>query len=149
MTTTSDAHLIADARARNEQVWRAAGALLYAGELEQFLGYWHDDARYEGAYPIAGRPVVVEGRDQLAAMFGGMIEATTSIQVHDVRIHQTDDPDLVFVEERMEAELPDGGRYENRLAIRVRFRDGRIAEMLDYYGQEAHTDLMRRLGLSA
>lgn len=146
MTTTSDPNVIAAARARNEEVWRTSAALLYAGKLEEFLTYWQEDARYEGAYTIAGQPVVVEGRDQLAAMFGGLIEATTNIEVHDVVIHQTDDPDLIFIEERMVAELPDGGGYENRFAIRVRFRDGRIAEMLDYFGQEAHTDLMRRLG---
>ena len=148
MTTTHDTNRIAAARARNEQTWRAAGAALYAGKLEEFLTYWHEDARYEGVYPVAGQAVVVEGRDQLAGMFGGLIEATTKVEVHDVQIHQTDDPDLIFVEERMVAEMPDGWRYDNRLAIRVRFRDGRIVEMLDYYGQQAHTELMQRLGVT-
>ena len=146
MTTGSQTDSIAAARARNEEVWHRSAHLLYAGDLPGFLDCWHDDARYEGAYPVAGQPVVVEGREQLAAMFGGVITATTRIEVSDVLIHQTDDPDVVFVEERMVADFAGGGRYENRFAIRVRFRDGRIAEMLDYYGQEAQTELITRLG---
>lgn len=49
----------------------------------------------------------------------------------------------------MVAELVTGDRYENRLAIRVTFRDGRIAELLEYYGQFAHQELLRKLGFAA
>ena len=52
-----------------------------------------------------------------------------------MRLHQTDDPDVVFVEERMTADLHGGGRYENDLVIRVTFRDGLIHDMFEYYGQ--------------
>ncbi len=55
----------------------------------------------------------------------------------------------MIVEERMVAELADGDRYENRLVIRVTFRDGRIAHMLEYYGQFAHRDLLRKLGFTS
>jgi len=49
----------------------------------------------------------------------------------------------------MVAELVTGDRYENRLVIRATFRDGRIAELLEYYGQFAHRDLLRNLGFGA
>ena len=49
----------------------------------------------------------------------------------------------------MTAELHDGGRYENDLCLRVTFRDGRIASIFEYYGERAHEDLLRRLGLGA
>ena len=47
----------------------------------------------------------------------------------------------------MTAELHDGGRYENDLCLRVTFRDGRIASIFEYYGERAHEDLLRRLGI--
>ena len=52
-----------------------------------------------------------------------------------------------LVEERMVGELADGYRYDNRLAIRVTFRGGKIAHLYEYYGQFAHAELLRHLGL--
>lgn len=145
--STTTAH--APARERNQAAWRTAAELLYAGRLEEFLDRWDAEGRYEVAYPIGDVPPAVQGRDALRALFAGFGAAVTAIAVHDVRFHQTDDPDVVFVEERMVAELADGGRYENRLAIRVTFRDGRIAEMFEYYGEAAHERMLRRLGVVA
>ncbi|MCW3013784.1 MAG: hypothetical protein JWO02_876 [Solirubrobacterales bacterium] len=45
----------------------------------------------------------------------------------------------------MVAELAGDGRYENRLVMRVTFREGRIAEMLEYYGERAHEALIARV----
>jgi ketosteroid isomerase-like protein len=147
-TTTSTAgREIAAGRERNEAVWRASSALLYAGRIDEFLGYWHEDASYEVAYPVGSFPALVEGRAALAELFAGFGAATERIAVHDVHFQQTDDPDVAFVEERMVAELLDGGRYENRLVIRVTFRDGLIVRMFEYYGERAHEELLRRLGL--
>ena len=81
-----------------------------------------------------GMPAVIEGRDALGALFGGFGAAATSIEVQDVTFHQTDDPRVAIVQERMVAELHGGGRYENLLIIVVTFRDGLIAEMFEYYG---------------
>jgi ketosteroid isomerase-like protein len=138
---------LAAARARNEKAWRTSSELLYAGDIDRFMTYWCEDATYEAALPVPGLPPVISGSAALRAAFAGLVGSARSIAVHDVLFHQTDDPDVAVVEERMVAELPDGGRYENRLAIRVTFRDGLIAEMLEYYGQFAHADLLRRLGL--
>ena len=144
-TTTADL----PPRTRNHARWRTAAECLYEGRLEEFLEHWTEDGRYEVAYPVGDLPAAVQGRDALRALFAGFGAAATAIAVHDVRFHQTDDPDVAFVEERMVAELADGGRYENRLAIRVTFRDGAIAEMFEYYGEAAHERLLRRLGLVA
>jgi ketosteroid isomerase-like protein len=144
-TSTPDA----PARDRNLARWRTAAELLYAGRLEAFLDQWTEDGRYEVAYPVGDFPAAVQGRDALRALFAGFGAAVTAIAVHDVRFHQTDDPDVAFVEERMVADLVDGGRYENRLAIRVTFREGRIGEMLEYYGETAHERMLRRLALLA
>ena len=130
----------------NEAVWHASGAALYAGDIDTFLGHWQPDGRYEVAYPVAGLPAVVEGHAALRELFAGFAAFAASIRVENVRFHATADPDVAFVEEHMTAELHDGSRYENDLCLRVTFRDGRIAEIFEYYGQSAHEDLARRLG---
>ena len=148
MTTSTATYDLSVARARNEATWRAAAVALYAGDIEEFLAHWTAEPRYSVAYPVVGIPPSVEGRDQFRALFGGFGAAATSIEVHDVRFHQTDDPDVAFVEERMVADLADGGRYENRLVIRATFRDGLIAELFEYYGEGAHAAMLGRLGLA-
>jgi ketosteroid isomerase-like protein len=129
----------------NEAVWHAAGAALYAGDVETFLTHWQPDGRYEVAYPIAGMPSAVEGHDRLRELFAGFAALTAWIRVDDVRFHATADPAVAFVEERMTAELHDGSGYENDLCMRVEFRDGRIASIFEYYGERAHEDMLRRL----
>ena len=66
-----------------------------------------------------------------------------------MRFHQTADPDVAFVEERMTADLHDGGTYENDLCLRVTFREGRIAEIFEYYGERAHAALIERITAAA
>jgi ketosteroid isomerase-like protein len=138
--------LSTSARTRNEEAWRRSSELLYARRIDEFVQTWCPDGRYEAALPVPGLPAVISGRADLHAAFTGLVSAAESISVHDVRFSQTDDPDVCFIEERMHAALADGSSYANRLCIRVRFRDGLIAEMLEFYGQFAHADLLRRLG---
>jgi ketosteroid isomerase-like protein len=132
----------------NDATWRASSAALYAGDIETLLTYWQPDGRYEVAYPIAGLPPVVAGNEQLRAVFSGFASLARWIAVADVRFHQTADPEVAFVEEHMSAELHDGSRYENDLCLRVTFRDGKIASIFEYYGERAHADLARRVGLA-
>jgi ketosteroid isomerase-like protein len=133
----------------NEAVWHAAAAALYRGDIEQFLQHWEPEASYEVAYPIAGMPAIVSGRDALAELFGGFGALAAWIEVEDVRFHATADPDVAFVEERMSAELHDGSRYENDLCLRVGFRAGRIASIYEYYGERAHERLIERLAAAS
>jgi ketosteroid isomerase-like protein len=150
MTTTLPTVVpLADAHRINHQVWTESSRLLYAGRIEEFLGYWHRDASYEVAYPIPGMPAAVQGDDALRALFGGFGAAAASIEVQDVTFHQTEDPNVAIVEEQMTAVLHDGSHYENRLIIRVTFRDGLIATMFEYYGEKAHENLLHRLGFAA
>jgi ketosteroid isomerase-like protein len=133
----------------NQDVWNASGAALYAGDLDAFLTHWQPDGRYEVAYPIAGVPPVVTGHAALRELFGGFGALAESICVDRVRFHATADPDVAFVEERMTAELRDGGRYENVLCLRVTFCEGRIASIFEYYGERAHEQLIMRFATAA
>jgi hypothetical protein len=79
-----------------------------------------------------------------ARRFTGLVAGARSIAVHDVVFHQTDDPDVAIIEQRMVAELATGDSYESRYIIRATFRDG-----LEYYGQLAHQELLRKLSFAA
>ena len=96
------------ARERNLQTWQESSRLLYAGRIEEFVQYWTPDASYEAALPVPGLPAVITGRDALRAAFSALVASASSISVHDVVLHQTADPDVAFVEERMTARLTDG-----------------------------------------
>ena len=132
----------------NERVWHASGAALYAGDIEGYMAFWQPDGSYEVAYPVAGLPPVVAGHEALRAVFAGFASMAAWIAVDDVRFHQTTDPAVAFVQERMTAELHDGSRYENEMCLAVTFRDGKLASIYEYYGQHAHADLARRVGLA-
>jgi ketosteroid isomerase-like protein len=149
MTTVQNDVDLSSARTRNESTWRASSIALYAGDIEECLTHWTANPRYTVAYPIEGFPAVVEGRDQFQVLFGGLTAAAERIEVHDVRFHQTDDPDVAIVEERMVAELHNGHHYENLLAIRVTFRDGLIDDMFEYYGQLAHQNMLHSLSATS
>lgn len=136
------------AREHNHAVWKQSAEALYAQRVEEFLAFWHDDARYEVAYPIDGMPAIVEGKAALAEIFGGFCAASREITVSDVRFHQTDDPGVALIEETMTIRLQDGGWYRNRLILRVTFVDGLISEVLEYYGELKHLELLRRLGFA-
>lgn len=146
---TNDQPDLAVARARNESAWRAAAIALYAGDIDGFLSHWTPEPRYRVAYPVEGFPPSIEGQDQFRAVFGGFASAAQRIGVTGVTIHQTDDPNIVIVEEHMVADLHDGSRYENDLIIRVTFRGGLIHDMFEYYGQVAHQQLAVCLGMVA
>src|SRR5262245_50630653 len=103
----------------NEATWHAAGAALYAGDIDTFLTHWTSDGRYEVAYPIPGQPPVIAGQAALGELFSAFASVAASIRVDDVRFHATADPDVAFVEEHMTVELHDGGSYENDLCLRV------------------------------
>jgi ketosteroid isomerase-like protein len=150
MTTATAPHPVAaleSARERNESLWNAWHDHVAAGRLEDAFDLWTDDGRYQVVYPVEGMPAVVEGREALRAVFGGFAAAMTAIDRSEIRFHQTLDPDVAIAEYRMRADLVDGSVYDNRLILRFTFRDGRFAEVLEYYGELAHGAVLRRLGV--
>ena len=134
-------------RSANETVWHAAGAALYAGDVDTFLTTGSPTAATRSPTRSPACPPSSAATSSCAQLFAGFAALAAWIGVDDVRFHATADPDVAFVEEHMTAELHDGGRYENDLCMRVTFRDGLIASIFEYYGERAHEDLLRRLGI--
>jgi ketosteroid isomerase-like protein len=149
MTVTTAPHPIAAleaARERNETLWNDWHDHIAAGRVEEAFELWADDGRYQVVYPIEGMPPVIEGREALHAVFSGFAAALSNVDRSEVRFHQTLDPEVAIAEYRLRADVVDGTTYDNRLILRFTFRDGRFAEVVEYYGEIAHTALLRRLG---
>jgi ketosteroid isomerase-like protein len=150
MTATTASHpipVLEAARQSNEALWNEWHELVAAGRVEDAFDLWAEDGRYEVVYPIEGMPPVVEGREALAGLFAGFAQAMTAIERTEISFHQTLDPDVAIAEYRLIADVVDGSTYDNRLILRFTFRDGRFAEVLEYYGELAHGTLLRRLGV--
>jgi ketosteroid isomerase-like protein len=133
----------------NQELWERMSSLYYDKRVEEALALWTEDARYEAVYPVDGLPAVVEGRPALIEMFSGLVAVAERIEVQDVRFHETSDPNVVFIEERMVIDVVDGSRYENRVVMRITFRDGLIAEMVEYADPRENETFLERLGQAA
>ena len=74
-----------------------------------------------------------EGLEPNRARVGALWQAWATFTFTDVDVHAAaDDPDLVFVTARSEAKTVWGAPYANRYFIRLRFRDGKLLEHLEF-----------------
>jgi ketosteroid isomerase-like protein len=134
---------LAAAASANEATWgeamRRLCALRFADALELFV----DDpcVRLVGAAP--GAPSVVRGRPSLLATWQGLGAAVRHAAYHQLAFHQTVDPDVVFVERRTDLTLRSGQVVSMSALDRVRFRDGRIAELTEHLRPGEHERVVR------
>jgi ketosteroid isomerase-like protein len=142
MTNTTDLDL---ARERNLRVWTQYTASFTARDLEGCMALWDPDGRFAVAYPADGMPAEVRGTEQLTAVLGGFLSAAAQLEQRDTELHQTTDPDVAFVQFRWHARLNDASTYVNTYISRVTFRDGRLHDVLEYYGERAHVELIDKL----
>jgi ketosteroid isomerase-like protein len=131
----------------NERTWFAQQRHLEAGDMDAWADLWAPDGRMRVAYPIAGVPPELEGRETIKALMTGFASAVDGIAYREATFHPTLDPDVAFAEHLLHVDLPGGGAYENRYAMRLRFRDGLLLELVEYYGERAHEDFLRALGV--
>lgn len=101
------------------------------------VGEWDDlvDNEFSMHAPLmpgeADTPTV--GREPNRARVGALWQAWEAFAFTDTDIHAAaDDPDLVFVTARSEAKTVWGAPYANRYFIRLRFRDGKVLEHLEF-----------------
>ncbi len=135
------------AERRNEGVWREHGRLFSAKRFEEWVELWDPEGRFVVMYPVEGTPATIEGRDALLANFGGLAGAVAEIRVSTTEFAQTTDPNVAYVEYAMHMDLPDGGAYDNRMAGRLAFRDGRLPEIREYYNYPNYERFLRDIGV--
>ena len=77
------------------------------------------------------------------ATWQGLGAAVRHAAYHQLAFHQTVDPDVVFVERRTDLTLRSGQVVSMSALDRVRFRDGRIAELTEHLRPGEHERVVR------
>ncbi|MET8701002.1 MULTISPECIES: PhzA/PhzB family protein [unclassified Kitasatospora] len=136
-----------DLRARNR---RAVEQYLETGPEARLRRYtlYTEDGTAALFYTDIGRPIVVTGREKLKRHNELSLEVLPDWQWSDVRLYETQDPDLIMVECDGEGTIrfpgyPEG-RYRNHFIHGFTLRDGLIAASREYTNPIEH---MKSLGI--
>ncbi|MGK5642044.1 PhzA/PhzB family protein [Streptomyces sp. URMC 126] len=136
-----------DLRARNRE---AVEKYLRTGpeaRLERHTLYT-EDGETALFYTDIGRPIVVRGKDRLKRHGELSLRVLPDWQWTDVRIYETQDPDVIWVECDGEGTIrfPDypEGHYRNHFVHGFTLRDGKIKSSREYTNPIEH---MRSLGI--
>ncbi|CAN5392284.1 hypothetical protein BH10PSE12_BH10PSE12_13290 [soil metagenome] len=73
------------------------------------------------------------GRDACIEMTRGFWAAMQSFAWHDIDIHASDDPGMIFGTARSEAMTVTGQAYTNRYCFIAKVRDGRVYDYTEYF----------------
>lgn len=84
-------------------------------------------------YSPAGLPKRCEGRAACEATHRGIFSVIESFAWHDLDLHATDDPELVFGTGRSEVLTKTSQPYRNQYCFIFRIRDGQVIEYCEYF----------------
>jgi ketosteroid isomerase-like protein len=104
-----------------------------------------DDTVVEHPFALPA-PTRIEGRAAIRAHFANFALAPLRLQVRNMVVHATADPEVVIAEWDYEVQVTSTGRSSRVSNIQVsRVRDGKIVESRDYHNHAAMAALMDRL----
>ncbi|MEV4285336.1 nuclear transport factor 2 family protein [Nonomuraea bangladeshensis] len=95
---------------------------------------WAEDVVVETPFAAPGRPRRIEGRDTFLGLARpGRAALPFRLEMGEVTVHETADPDVVIVEYELGAALPGTGERCSASFIGVlRARDGQVAHWREY-----------------
>jgi uncharacterized protein len=96
---------------------------------------YSDDAVHEIPFAFPGLPRRYVGREEVRAAYRALWAASpaTPQQIRDVRIHTTQDPGVIVVEQTVAGEVgPTGAAFEFPGVLVLTVREGRIVHVRDY-----------------
>ena len=98
-------------------------------------------------YPFAlPKPKRLEGREAIQAYFATVASAPLQLQVRNMVVHQTQDPEVVVAEWDYDGLVTTTGRRFHVSNIQVsRVRDGKIVSSRDYHNHTMMAAVMDRL----
>lgn len=82
---------------------------------------------------MPGNTGPVTGRDANRAIVGEFWKTWKNFAFHGIEVYVTQDSDLLFATARSEAETVWGAPYANTYVFRMKLRDGKIAEHVEYF----------------
>ncbi len=114
---------------RNRRVWDAYDELFCSMRFEEWAQLWTEDGRFVVRNPTPGGLEVLEGRQAIYENFVGFRGTLDSVEFRDRTFEPTADPDVVWVQYHIHADVPNGDEFDNSAAARLQFRDGLLAEL--------------------
>ena len=103
-------------------------------EAQSFLEMIATDGVVEFPFAPAGVARCLTGREAVAEHLAGIAGKIVFDRIDHAVVHQTTEPDVVFLEfDAVGRGLELGEAYEQKYVCRIRFRDGRIAHMTEYW----------------
>ncbi|WP_394824511.1 nuclear transport factor 2 family protein [Pendulispora albinea] len=107
-------------------------------DLEAWMELFDERAIIEFPYaPSLGTPARLEGKAAIRSYMADILPQMKDLAFTDVRITETRDPDVVFVESHGEAHIDASGRHLSRYAqdyvMRLETRDGKIVHYREYW----------------
>lgn len=106
---------------------------LARGATDEWDGLVSPDFRMHAPLMPGEPEIPTEGIEPNRARVAAVWQAWANFRFTDVDAHTAaDDQDLVFVTARSEAKTVWGAPYANQYFIRLRFRDGKLVEHLEF-----------------
>lgn len=115
------------------------------GRWEELDGFYADTAvvEYPFALPV---PLRLTGRDELRRYFAAAARLPLRLQVRDMVVHETTDPEVVVAEWEYDGHVPATGRSFQVSNIQVcTVRAGKIVASRDYHDHVVLADVTGRL----
>jgi len=107
--------------------------VLARGAVEEWSGVT-DEALLMHVVFMPGGAGPVQGRSANAAIVGEFWKAWKTFAFHDVEAHESrEEPGLVFMTARSEAETAWGASYANTYVFRTRIANGKVVEHREYF----------------
>ncbi|BDT92971.1 MULTISPECIES: nuclear transport factor 2 family protein [Nocardia] len=117
-----------------ELVERLFGGLP-ARDADAFVALLAPDAIFEIPFTVPGFPTRLEGREAIREHLAQRWSGLSGIEVHAIhpQVYETDDPEVLLVENEVDMTVPGSGRARVRTSVNVvHVRDGRVVLFRDY-----------------
>jgi ketosteroid isomerase-like protein len=109
------------------------GAVGDLADGEHFFDIVTDDVVYEVLYEFPGWPRVVQGRDDLMAMFRGYVENIALQSADKLITHKADNGRVIVIEYEVHGTiLATGVKYNNRFCSIITIENRKIVHWRDY-----------------
>jgi uncharacterized protein len=114
------------------QVFESRERLVSAGRWNEIADLYAEDTVVETPFALPA-PHRTEGREAVRAHFARSASGAVEMQTHNVRVHETTDPEVIIIESDLSGRIIQTGRTFDVPSIQIlHVRDGLIVSARDF-----------------
>jgi ketosteroid isomerase-like protein len=114
------------------QVFESRERLVSAGRWNEIADLYAEDTVVETPFALPA-PHRTEGREAVRAHFARSASGAVEMQTHNVRVHETTDPEVIIIESDLSGRIVQTGRTFDVPSIQIlQVRDGLIVSSRDF-----------------